>query len=343
MLRDQWLFGRKTRVFTLQWHLTNACPYHCKHCYDRSDREELPFSQALRILDDLRNFCARHRVESRVSLTGGDPLLYPHFWDLYRTVADRQIPVSILGNPIAPEAIRRLMEIQPPLYYQVSLEGLREHNDHVRSQGHFHEVMDFLSAAQEEGLRTHVMLTLTRANLDQVVPLGEELRGRTRRFTFNRVSRTGEAVDMELPTKEEFVWFLKEYILARRRNPVLGFKDNLFNVIRDYFHRPLFPGCSGFGCGAAFNFVALLPDGEVHACRKWPSPIGNIRESDLEAIYSSRRARQHRQGSLACRPCSLRKTCGGCPAVSYGLGLNPFTEKDPHCFFAERQEFLAGF
>ena len=32
---------------------------------------------------------------------------------------------------------------------------------------------------------------------------------------------------------------------ARRLNPVLGFKDNLFNIIRDRFKRPLFPGCTG--------------------------------------------------------------------------------------------------
>ena len=31
-----------------------------------------------------------------------------------------------------------------------------------------------------------------------------------------------------------------------------------------------FGGCTGFGCGAAFNFMAVLPDGEVHACRKVP-------------------------------------------------------------------------
>jgi radical SAM protein with 4Fe4S-binding SPASM domain len=148
---------------------------------------------------------------------------------------------------------------------------------------------------------------------------------------------------MDVPSKREYAEFLKQYIVASRDNPVLGFKDNLFNVVRHHFHRHPFPGCTGAGCGAAFNFVALLPDGEVHACRKWPSPLGNIRETRLEALYDSPLARRHRQGSSACAPCPLRKVCRGCSAVSYGVGADPFTERDPHCFFAERKEFLAGF
>ncbi len=27
-----------TQIFTLQWHLTQACDLHCRHCYDRSAR-----------------------------------------------------------------------------------------------------------------------------------------------------------------------------------------------------------------------------------------------------------------------------------------------------------------
>ena len=42
---------------------------------------------------------------------------------------------------------------------------------------------------------------------------------------------------------------------------VLSFKDNMLNVRLAETGRPTFGGCTGFGCGAAFNFMALLPDG----------------------------------------------------------------------------------
>ncbi|MCG8615452.1 MAG: hypothetical protein MI802_04500, partial [Desulfobacterales bacterium] len=42
----------KSDVFTLQWHVTQACDLHCRHCYDRSDRTKMSFADARRILDD---------------------------------------------------------------------------------------------------------------------------------------------------------------------------------------------------------------------------------------------------------------------------------------------------
>jgi selenobiotic family peptide radical SAM maturase len=343
MLRDRWFFGRKTRHFTLQWHLTNTCRFHCRHCYDRTPRGELALDEALRVLTGLTDFARRRHVQPQICLTGGDPLCHPDFWELYAAIARQAIPVSILGNPIPRTAIERLQQIQPPLYYQVSLEGLREHNDTMRGTGHYDQTLEFLATARDLGLRTHVMLTLTRANLDQVVPLGEALRLLTCRLTFNRVAQVGEATDLAAPSKEEFVSFLKDYLAGRRQNPVFGVKDNLLNIVRHHFGRSLYPGCTGCGCGAAFNFVALLPDGEVHACRKFPSPLGHLRQRSLAAIYDSSIAAQYRHGPSACRGCPLRNSCSGCPAVAYGQGLNPLQDRDPHCFLPERAVLLANF
>jgi len=343
MIRDRWLFGRKTKAFTLQWHLTNACANHCRHCYDRSDRRKLTIDQSLAVLADLAAFCRKKHVKPRLSLSGGDPLLYSHFWELLAAVARAKIPYSILGNPTDAKTMRQLLDIQPPTYYQVSLEGLREHNDAMRGAGHFDQVMEFLVEARKRSVVTHVMLTLTAANIDQVLPLGEALRGLTHRFTFNRLSAVGEAVDREMPEKRRFVEFLKQYLAASRTNPVLGFKDNLFNIIRSHFHRRPFPGCTGHGCGAAFNFVALLPDGEFHACRKYPSLLGNILEASLEQIFDSPMARRHREGVAACRGCGLGNVCGGCPAVAFGQKMRPLVDRDPYCFLAEATESLRDF
>jgi len=93
----------------------------------------------------------------------------------------------------------------------------------------------------------------------------------------------------------------------------------------------LFGGCTGFGCGAVFNFLSLLPDGEVHACRKFPSLIGNIQADNLYDIYHSQAAADYRAGSAACENCTKNLVCRGCLAVAYSLGLDIFTEKDPFC------------
>ncbi len=340
MLSDGRLFGRRAGCFTLQWHLTNACELECAHCYDRNERSELSLAAACEVVEQLSSFCQRKRVGGHVCFTGGNPILYPHFGELYQMVAERDLRITILGNPVAPRWVGNMLKIRKPDYYQVSLEGLEEHNDLIRGPGHYRRVLEFLPVLRSAGIRANVMLTLTRANLGQVLPLCEALRDKVDRFTFNRLAQVGKGAGLESPTRDEYVAFMKSYIVASRSNPVMGFKDSLFNIARHHFRRPRFGGCTGFGCGAAFNFLAVLPDGQAHACRKLPSPVGHLLDGGLEAAYDSASAQRYRNGSRACRFCRLRNVCGGCLAVTFGQGGDVFSDRDPHCFWRQRKSCL---
>lgn len=320
--------------FTLQWHLTQACELHCRHCYDRSDRSTLTQHQALGIIDDLDRFCRKKHVRGHISFTGGNPLLHPDFNTIYKTAADYGFTLAILGNPTTRERLDELSAIQKPDFFQVSLEGLHEYNNYIRGEGHFERSVGFLALLQEMKIYSMVMLTLTKDNIQQVIPLGEYLQGRTDAFFFNRLALVGEGASLALPPQDEYVSFLKAYLKAAPANPVFGLKDNLFNALKYEEGVEPFGGCTGFGCGAAFNFLAVLPDGEVHACRKFPSAIGNIFEQSLEEIYDSDRAGRYRTGCAECGPCVLKPVCGGCLASSFSHGLNIFEQKDPYCFLS---------
>lgn len=318
-------------IFTLQWHITQACDLHCKHCYDRGKRDFLGIDRGVAILDDLQRFCARQRVRAQVSFTGGNPLLHPDLDRLIREAAQRGFLVAMLANPTSRQRIQEILEISPISYFQVSLEGLEDHNDAIRGPGHFQRTLEFLDVLQELGVYSTVMLTLTEANMDQVLALGEFLRGRTNMLTFNRLSLVGEGAHLQPADPHAYQNFLRDYLRAADTNPVLGCKDNLLNAARHREGRVLFGGCTGFGCGAAFNFLAVLSDGDVHACRKFPSRLGNIFKQSLVEIYNSSRAAMIRKGTQACAGCSIRAVCGGCPAVTQSHGLDIFRDRDPYC------------
>ncbi len=322
----------RVATFTLQWHLTQACDLHCRHCYDRSSRASMDFARAVRVLDQLYEFSRVHHVHAQVSFSGGNPMLHPQFYELYREATDRGFLVALLGNPMQAHHIERLLAIARPAFYQVSLEGLRPHNDYIRGEGHFDRTLGFLDLLRDFGIYRMVMLTLTRENCDQVLDLAEVLRGRVDLFTFNRLAMVGEGAALASVEPERFASFLAAYLDAADGNPALGLKDNFFNLLLTERGRPLSGGCTGFGCGAAFNFVAVLPDGEVHACRKFPSPIGDLRTQSLLDIYDGEPARRYRAGSAACRDCDLRPVCRGCAAVTHGFGLDVCTALDPYCF-----------
>ena len=318
--------------FAIQWHITQACDLNCKHCYDRSDRTPMAFDRAMGILDELYEFCERRHVNGQVVFTGGNPLLYPEFLKLYEAAVERGFLVAILGNPTKKATLEKIIKIQKPDFFQVSLEGLPEHNDDIRGKGHFDRVLNFMEILKDLDIYSMVMLTLTRENIDQVIPLANLLRDKTDSFFFNRLSMVGQGANLMLPSKEKYERFLGDYLKESQNNPVMGLKDNLFNIIKYREDSPLFSGCTGYGCGAAFNFLAILSDGEVHACRKFPSPLGNIFEKPLEEIYHSDRAKKYREGCSSCRSCSIRPLCGGCLAISHSFGQNIFEDKDPFCF-----------
>ncbi|VAW39994.1 Radical SAM domain heme biosynthesis protein, partial [hydrothermal vent metagenome] len=169
-------------------------------------------------------------------------------------------------------------------------------------------------------------------NMEQVLPLAELLRDQADEFTYNRLAMVGEGANLQSVKPEDYEDFAARYLTSCRHNNVLRPKDNLQNIILHRANQPLFGGCAGYGCGAAFNFFAILPDGEAHACRKLPSYIGNAFKEKISHIYNGEPARRYRQGSEACASCDIRPVCGGCLAVAHGFGLNIFKDKDPYCF-----------
>jgi selenobiotic family peptide radical SAM maturase len=336
---DSFLQGRfadpeqsRVATFALQWHLTQACDLHCRHCYDRSSRPHMEFAQAMHVLDELYAFSQAHHVHAQVSFSGGNPMLYPFFYELYQEAVDRGFLVAILGNPMEERYIERLLTIKQPEFYQVSLEGLQEHNDYIRGTGHFDRTLTFLDLLRNHGIYSMVMLTLTRANNREVLALAEKLRARADLFSFNRLAMVGQGAELASVEIERFPQFLAEFLDAAAHNDRLSLKDNFFNLLLAEQKKPLTGGCTGFGCGAAFNFISVLPDGEVHACRKFPSLIGNIFSQSLNYIYASDQADKYRAGSSGCRDCEIRPVCRGCLAVAHGFGVDVFSERDPYCF-----------
>jgi selenobiotic family peptide radical SAM maturase len=321
-----------TPSFTLQWHITQVCDLHCKHCYDRSDRSPLTYDHAVRVLDGLRAFCRQRNVQGAVSFTGGNPLLHPRFNDIYRAAVERNFSTAILGNPSTRERIEEIVAIAMPAFFQLSLEGLQEQNDRIRGAGHFERVLAFLDVLRSLNVSSMIMLTLTEENMDQVIPLADLLRDRTDVFHFNRLALFGEGANLRMADRSRYRRFLEDYLAAAGANPVMGTKDNLINILLHERGADLFGGCTGYGCGAAFNFLTLLADGEVHACRKLPSPLGNIRERSLADLYDSDLAKRYRLGPTACTGCAVRAACGGCLASAKSTGLDIFAEKDPFCF-----------
>lgn len=326
---DDWLTAA---TFSLQVHVTNACDLHCRHCYDRSRRVEMSVAQAARVLDQLETFCRRHWVGGSIHFSGGNPVLHRGFLEIYQESLRRGYRPAILGNPIRRDQLDALCRSQPPDSYQVSLEGRRLHNDCIRGAGSYDQAIRFLGVLREMGVDSCVMLTATARNLGEVLPLAVLLEDRTDGFSFTRLSRTGEGATLDQPDPACYRAFLLRYIDRAARDKVCTFKENLINLALSESGKDLFNGCTGRGCSAAFDCLAVLPDGDVYACRKFPSLVGNIYEQSLEEIYYSPAAARYRRGMRACDGCPIRHACGGCLAAAQRTPDDITATRDQFCW-----------
>jgi len=146
--------------------------------------------------------------------------------------------------------------------------------------------------------------------MKEIIPLADILCGHADRFHFNGLSMVGEGADLILPEKEEYLAFIDSYEKAFRQNPVLGLKDNMLGILSYKNGRQPFGGCTTFGCVAAFNFLAVLSATSVHACRKFPSHLGNIFKQSISEIYDSPQAQRYRAGCAESHsPCLWGMSC----------------------------------
>ena len=70
--------------------------------------------------------------------------------------------------------------------------------------------------------------------------------------------------------------------------------------------------------------MTILPTGDVYACRRMESKIGNVFSQSLYELYTGQELDAYRQyGNFEkCAKCELLRFCRGCPAVSYGYTGN---------------------
>lgn len=310
-------------IFTLQWHITNHCQLKCKHCYvDFSERRTMDYSDFQKAIRNYRNFLDRFGVAGRIYFTGGDPLLHPKFWDMVAVARAAGIDVSVFGNyHLLYDRNLVKMKEHGIKFYQLSLEGLEPIHDDIRGQGTFRGVIDAIGRLESHGIQTLVNMTVSRMNLDQVLPLIEYLAYHTElsRFDFVRLVPMGRATSDQMVTSLEYrvmllkVLRLEEKIKADGRKLVIGKKDHLWKLLYHEADRlRIDMSDMANGCGMAYRHLTIVENGDIYLCRKLPVKIGNLVQDDLATIYENNDTVTEvlsNEYVVGCQTCELKNVC----------------------------------
>ncbi len=79
--------------------------------------------------------------------------------------------------------------------------------------------------------------------------------------------------------------------------------------------------------------MTILPTGDLYACRRFESKVGNVFEDRIAALWLSDNMIAYRDYTKfkKCSKCELLRYCRGCPAVAYGT-THSYYEADPQCW-----------
>lgn len=97
----------------VNWHITEACNYHCKHCFAKWNGLREVWNDADQVEHIIKNIA--HHVETadmssklfRLNIVGGEPIMLPNkLWKVVKTAKDCGAEVSMITNGSHLEIIR---------------------------------------------------------------------------------------------------------------------------------------------------------------------------------------------------------------------------------------------
>ncbi|MCI7783858.1 MAG: radical SAM protein [Parabacteroides sp.] len=165
------------------FELTPVCNLRCDMCYVRMEQSRVAAAGGVCSLREwLHAADALQRMGTLfILLTGGEPLLYPDFKELYVRLKERGFILTINTNAtLIDDEMARLFQRLKPRRVNVSLYGVS--NETYQALCHvpqgFDRCMEGLRRLKAYGIDTKLNLTLTRQNIKehrQMLALADEL------------------------------------------------------------------------------------------------------------------------------------------------------------------------
>lgn len=343
--------------FAFQWHITDTCDQRCKHCYIFAEDNckkltEMPFDRMEQVLESIEDMCERLGRTPYIYITGGDPILHKDFRKLAQKLKEKDIRWAILGNPfhLNDEVCRKLRE-HGCVKYQLSLDGMRETHDMFRKPGSFDTTIEEIDCIKNAGMYCAIMSTVSSANIGdfpKLIDLCAEKNVDV--FAFGRYCPTSgqKSEEYHIPPQQyrKFMDMCHKKFEEHKKNgctttfqlkdhlwTLYLYENGLFKLPENSSHEMIYDGCH---CG--IGHMTIIPTGDVYACRRMESKIGNVFETSLYDLFNSAELDEYRQWDKfeKCSKCELRGYCRGCPAVTFGYTGNMYAP-DPQCW-KERNE-----
>lgn len=337
-----------TRKYITQWSITNRCNLRCKHCFVMSmDAKKAYHEYTLPEIDHIIRQLSAYGIET-VMLTGGEPLLHPHFLDIVQKILNAGMIVDWIntnGMLLTEEMLDRLtaMGVKPKI--AISFDGFGTHDWMRNCPGAEDKALRAIRLCGEKKAALRVCINVNRKTLHGMVSTVREMvkLGTTEVFLLRTtevprwVSTLKEEPDLNLGL-EDFIALIPgttKELLPEIRNGLLVKYFGIINVSKDLTpqsltgtfrsdpkdcsawcsktHLGFFISSDGFvipcdGAEGAMRDNGLLTD-EMNILH---NDLGHILHSaSVDAFKMSCTAEDILQNAAQCRDCEYWSSCYG--------------------------------
>ena len=347
---SQWsgLHTYRNRYFPkMNLMITGKCNYNCLHCFNAADNapilDEWNYEELCHLLDEARD-CGIHAF----TITGGEPMLYPHFVDVLRQITARGMFVEELntnGYFITQDILDEMKGIGCMPLVKISFDGLGVHDWIRQRAGAEKKTFDAIHLCVENGFsvmaqtqvnqKTYPVLLATLEELDRCGVQNTRLIRTTE--THRWVENAGDAT-ISLPDYYEKMLSLVAGYTSKPHTMDLDvwLFMRLFSKEKAYKMSPIMclegeykesaPVCKGNR-----GMVGVTSKGDVVPCLQMSGymeehhiRLGNLHEQSLESLLTSgdyydvvcctRKKLKEENGECAACP-YFEICCGGCRAL----------------------------
>lgn len=349
----------------MNWMITGKCNYNCLHCFNAADNNRLQSEFTPEEAEKL--ICEAEECGiNAFTITGGEPMLHPHFMDIICSIYAHGMYVEELntnGFFITQEILDEMKAIGCYPLMKISFDGIGHHDWLRNRKGAEADALRAIRLCVDNGFRVKVQTNVHRLNVHTMLPTAKLLSDMG--VAEMRIIRTTEAPrwvqnagDACLTLEEYFdamLDFLKEYTQtdSNMEIDVWNFA-HLWARSKTYRPRAMECGAGEYRdslpvCRGNRGMVAVGANGILFPCHQMSGYyeqhgwiLGNVKadglqkylkESDYlrEVCTTVKDLKAHNQKCAECK--WFPYCCGGCRAVGLALTGDKLGEDLSKCLF----------
>jgi radical SAM protein with 4Fe4S-binding SPASM domain len=320
----------KNGLLSLELELTHSCDLRCIYCYASSGE---PLDNELS-LNEIRTVITRAielGAQKIIVLGGGEPLRYPHLFEVLEYIRERDLEVDLFtnGQTLNKEVAQKLYDLQTGIVLKMNSRKKDVQDRLAGRAGATEAIAKALQALQDCGYPDEhhslgIETIICQPNYSELPELWRWARqqGIAPYFeTMTMQGRASEHKDLEVNSDDIKMLF-----------------EELSRIDREEFgcdwqpHPPLVAS----QCARHEYSCTITSTGEVQPCPGVDVSGGSIRDSDLAEILEKSKVFRELRSIRAnikghCATCEISPSCYGCRGHAYQV-TGDYLAEDPLCW-----------